>query len=244
MFGLLCLLKTYDLYVRLPRVLDSTDAAIIVVVWAVSALAVTIGGIITRPALMSLIASGAATFLYTGLRIYNHHMSLLLLVAAIFLLFRRDEQRLLLKVQLSIVYAFAALTKMNASWISGASLELNMLRRPLARSLGLNSIDPDVLLLTLPAVAVAVVAIEAWLAVGLWWERTRGWTAAVGVLFHAAMVPLMAANAVQTVRLVVFSGATMMLYLSFFGDRGARVKRRKARGRSVPRGTPRPTRGA
>lgn len=89
----------------------------------------------------------------------------------------------LLQTQLTAVYAFAALTKINPDFLSGAVLAAHLRAAgPLA--------PPDALLTAGPlaALALATVAIEAFLAVALWLPGLRRIAFLLGTGFHLAIV--------------------------------------------------------
>jgi len=114
----------------------------------------------------------------------------------------------LLKAQLSIVYGFAALAKLNPVYLSGAVLAVNLRHGgPLAL--------PEALLAAplLAALAAGSVALEAFLALALWSPRWRRAALLLGPAFHAAMV--LAIDPALALQIGVFAIEALSLYLLF-----------------------------
>jgi hypothetical protein len=116
-------------------------------------------------------------------------------------------QPLLLRAQLTIVYGFAAVAKLNSVYLSSEVL------RVYVRHLGPYGFpeawrEPTVLV----PLAVLSIAAEGFLAAGLWWRRTRLAAVAIGVLFHAAIVATMTAR----VPLLIFGLTMFALYAAFY----------------------------
>jgi hypothetical protein len=113
---------------------------------------------------------------------------------------------LLLMVQLSVVYGFSGITKINPGFLSGSVL---------AGSLqgGLIPV-PDSLITPrfLSALAVVVIAVECALALLIWHSRLRPAVMALGVGLHASITLFMS----PTAELVVFSLQMLALYPLFF----------------------------
>lgn len=109
---------------------------------------------------------------------------------------------LLMLTQLSVVYLFAGLSKVNAAFLSGAPLG-GWMRFDL----------PGVLLMS---VAFGTVFGEVFLAFGLWFRRTRALAALIGVLLHASIVVFLEEG---TLPLIAFACACVPLYLLHFVPR-------------------------
>ena len=210
-FGGLCLLKAVDLAVRLPAHLPAAQARAFIALWIVAALGVGVG-VWRRAGLCALVALAVAICVLTSWRMYNHHLVLIVMIALILALFPRDEQVTLLKAQLSIVYAFAAAAKVNAAYLSGAVLDDTLASGDMGRIVRFDGLEPALL----QALAIASVAVEAGLAVALWFETTRRPAAVAGIVFHVVMVVFVSYGGLSVVRLVVFSGLMLALYLPFF----------------------------
>lgn len=115
----------------------------------------------------------------------------------------------LLKIQLSIVYIFAAITKLTPTFLSGAVLYLNLRRE------GSFALPPS--LRTLPILAVfSVVAVltEIFLAFALWSRKYRRVGVMVGLMFHLTLTLMIVP--VVAVQLAVFSLAVLALYPLYF----------------------------
>lgn len=171
--------------------------------WVVGALLLVID---RRPALGAgaVAASGTAIiFITPGL--YYSHLYLLIVVAAVLALFAQEHQRTLLRAQLSIVYGFGALTKVNGTYLSGEVLEVWLARSPLFGGLAL----PTWTLVTAAALSILC---EGFLALGLWSSRTRVVATVVGVAFHAGI--LLAVPDGPT--LAIYAGTMFALYWLFF----------------------------
>jgi hypothetical protein len=142
------------------------------------------------------VAIGGLLALSADARLYSNHLWLLALLAALAALTapraRVQAEALpfghLVLLQVSVVYGFAALSKLNAGFISGGVLwsELSgegaLLPMP----------DPVLTQQPMMALALATVSIELALAVGLWTRRARSGAAVLGIAFHfglIAMVP-------------------------------------------------------
>jgi hypothetical protein len=107
---------------------------------------------------------------------------------------------LLLKIQLSIVYAFSAMSKVNASFLRGDILQ-SALR-----------VD-DVPLKLAIALSLIAIATELFLAVALWFSVTRRPAMLVGFLLHTSFVVMLVSGPV----LVAFELEMLALYMLFPG---------------------------
>lgn len=106
---------------------------------------------------------------------------------------------LLMKVQLSVCYAFAGLSKLNPAFLSGVPLA-GWMRWELPAWLTVGA-------------AAGTVAAELFLALGLWFSRTRRLAVLLGVGLHLSIVVLLAS---QTVALTAFALMCGCLYPLFF----------------------------
>lgn len=118
----------------------------------------------------------------------------------------------LLKIQLSLLYFFGSLSKINAVYLSGVVLESNL------KDSSLISLPPELRTLEVCAIlsVISVVADMA-LAFGLWLRRFRMATAVAGIVFHFMMVALLTSNLAG--QLSMFAVACIALYLLFFPTR-------------------------
>lgn len=157
-----------------------------------------------------------ATVLVWDQQTYSSHQVVVVLLIAIlafaqsdkaFSIVRRPGHRsdvpwwpqLLMMTQLTALYLFAGLSKINPEFLSGDSLALWM-RWPLPGWL----FEP---------MAVATILTEVLvLAIGLWVPRCRVISAAVGICLHVSIVTLLADNLLQ---LIAFALACIPLYPLF-----------------------------
>lgn len=168
------------------------------VVWVAAGIAVWMGYRWALPVVTVLTAVAFAAGMH------NQHMWLLMWIPLTFLV--EKEREWLWRWQLTILYAFAALAKLNPDYLSG---------QVMGRRFDL----PTVALIGL---AVAGLATEAFLAFGLWRWR---WTLAVGVVFHLTVVATMATDPIHGVRLAVFAGLVLMMYPAFYHQDPTRTGR-------------------
>ena len=130
--------------------------------------------------------------------LYRNHIAFLAWIAVLTALSRDEqEQRLLLTVHLSVVYAFATLVKLTPLWLSGDALAA----RP-------------VLTFGIPVVVLAwaTVIVEAALAVAVW-RPSRGWFG-VAIVTHVSFVVGMGASWLDALRLSVFNVAILTVWLA------------------------------
>ncbi|WP_440220478.1 HTTM domain-containing protein [Dietzia sp. MNB45] len=216
-FGVLAAVKTLQLTARGSISTDGgiglADHAAVALplgaVMVVAAVFFILGRGVRRAAMAMLI--GFLVFI-TALDFYNHHTYLMIVVCAIFVLGVTVPE--LLKLQLTIVYAFAALTKINETYLSGSELYASMVQHGVWRTF--IGVDPAPAFLM--AVSIASIVIEAFLAVGLWCARTR-WIALVsGLCFHLGLVVFVTDGFSLFVELSIYGGVMLCLYLPFFQD--------------------------
>lgn len=202
---------------------DPPVLLVLLVAWAASAVAFTLG-LATRASGAVLIAAMAATMTLDA-QFYSNHLYLLVLLVGLLsaanagayrsLDARRQQGAgtspgwaiLLTRAQVSIVYLFAGLSKLNLVYVSGAILALTMRSHgPLAFPEGWRT--PAVL----APLAVASILAEFILAAGLWVPELRRQVAWFGIAFHAAMILLVA----DTLLLAIFAVAMVSAYWAFF----------------------------
>jgi len=204
-------------------------------------------GLFTRPAIGSLLLLQGYVFFADQLNFRNHPYFFLLLL--LLLLFSPCDEALslervwrracgrailddgylgssrpltaqrLIQMQVSIVYFYAALHKLNPWFLGGGGLVESVAQDLLASSSGdvLRALLPDRPLESLMGVlsapslmrwpACAAVAAEFFLAFGLWFRRTRPWAIAVGLGLHGGIAFFM--------QIRTFSLATVATYLLF-----------------------------
>ncbi|HEU4715132.1 MAG TPA: HTTM domain-containing protein [Pyrinomonadaceae bacterium] len=230
--GAICFLRAIEEYRVMSRVLrpgtmrfpvlewlpelTRPRATIVLVLWFLSSVAFMLGWQ-TRIAGLVLAASMGYS-LTLDQQLYSSHLYLLTLI--VFLLTLSEIGRpfgsqsvwrwpiLLLQIQLSIVYFFAAVTKMNSLYLSGYMLGEN-----LRRGLPAVFFNPRVL----SAMAIASIVTELALAVGFWIKDLRKGAVVVGTLLHFTMVLTLAPNVAG--QLAIFATACIAIYPLFFVER-------------------------
>jgi predicted DCC family thiol-disulfide oxidoreductase YuxK len=115
----------------------------------------------------------------------------------------------LLKLQVSIVYVFAALSKINVLYLSGVIIYLN-LQPSLKALVGGYAGTPTVMMI----LAVLSVLVELWLAIALWSPNWRSLAVSVAIAFHIGLVLSLTWD--LSVQLTVFTIGMMSLYVLFF----------------------------
>lgn len=141
-------------------------------------------------------------------QIYSNHVYLMAILVALIAIASPAHGRapawpvLVLKLQITVVYVFAALTKVNNDWLSGDILR---------RVIGTGLVEVPEALLRGPWLAILVVVSELAIAVGLWFVATRPFALAMGVGMHIA-IPL---TMLGTVQLMVFSSLMLASYFLF-----------------------------
>jgi predicted DCC family thiol-disulfide oxidoreductase YuxK len=169
-----------------------------------------------------VLAGVMAYQLLLDLNLYSNHVYLLLLCTTLLTLARSGSalsvDRLLkggvegyatvpyapvflLRFQLTIVYSFTAIQKINLTFLSGRVLQW-------ALFFGSGAGDPTMY----RVLAVIVIATELFLPIALWVPRLRPWAFVVGAGLHASL-PLLIIS--EWMDLAVFSVVTLGLYFTF-----------------------------
>jgi len=125
---------------------------------------------------------------------------------------RPEERALLVRFCATIVYTFAAVTKLNPSWLAGEGITGLIRRQPQLAPLGFIA---DNLVLAL-VIAVGVIALEAGLAIGLWVPRLRRTATVIGAVMHVTFVFAAASDVWGGIHLALFNGALLATYLAFW----------------------------
>ncbi|WP_413769023.1 hypothetical protein [Rhodococcus pyridinivorans] len=144
---------------------------------------------------------------------YNHHLYLISVIAAILAI--NVQVVLLLKLQLSIVYLFGTITKLNDGFLSGTELYLSMVDRFLWQTL-FGGAAPTMLLVSL---SFGAVLIEGFLTVGFWLQRARWVALFLGVGLHVSMLVFLSDRLPQAINLIVYGSLMCTLYLPYFQDK-------------------------
>jgi hypothetical protein len=196
-------------------------AIAIVAVWVVAAVLFILGW---RVALTGPMLLGTVVFtLALDQQTYSNHLYLLAWLVLLLTvadagaglnLSRRDRPVvrwpvLLIMMQLSIVYGFSAITKINSDFVSG---------RVLAGSLRGGIVEFPEALRTpevLSVLALVVIALELFVAVFIWRARFRPAVFILGLGLHASIILLMP----DTIQLLVFALEMLALYPLFLEGR-------------------------
>lgn len=207
--------------------LHAAGVPIILGVWIIAALALILGWR-TRVAGATL-AAAMGYILLLDEQTYSNHLYLLTILALLLawadagaaysLDARRTGRRLvpagpvfLLQAQLSIVYGFSALAKVNLNYISGAVISLNLDRESwFAVPASLHT--PDFL----AWVALVTICCEAFIALALWIERWRPAAFLAGLALHVGIVIWMVSGI--RFQLVIFALEMWALYVLFIDPR-------------------------
>jgi len=201
----------FPMFEFLP-VIGLREAMVLLAVWLLSALAFTVGVQVRLSGLVLAATMGATLFI--DQQLYFSHLYLLTLIVLLVAMADPENRSetvlywpvLLLKLQLSIVYLFAALSKLNSQYLSGFMLGANF-RKSLTFS-------PAVL----SAFAATSVFVEVFLAFALWSTRLRKPAVIIGIAMHAAMVCLLAPPVIA--QLALFAVECLALYPLFFIAKG------------------------
>lgn len=202
-----------------------TMVSAILILWFVSAVLFTLGW---RTAIAGPVLSASiAAVLLLDLQTYSNHLYLMLVLTLLLTLAQAgsglnlgNERKqvvrwpvMLIMMQLSIVYGFSGLSKINDGFLSG---------RVLAGDLRNGIVSFPESLLTpriLSALAVLVIAVEIAIALLIWLGRYRPLIFALGLALHTSIPLLMSA----TGELTVFSIQMLGLYPLFLRNDRLRV---------------------
>lgn len=227
--GAVCLLRVIEEYRVMSRVLNPQSirfpiieglpvltqgqAAIVLSLWLGAALAFTIGW---KTRISGLVLAAVMGYtLVIDQQLYASNLYLLCLIVLLLTLAevgRPAESNfvwrwpiLLLQIQLSIVYFFAAVTKVNSVYLKGYMLESN-LRKGFPAAVFMPRM--------LTTIAVVSIVIELFLAGAFWVRRLKKSAVLVGVLFHITMV--LTLTPLVATQLIVFGVACLSIYPLFF----------------------------
>lgn len=217
---------TSDTVVRIPYATwipepDRVTIIVILVVWLVGGACFTVG---YRTQISGTALAAAMTVgLLVDQQTYSNHLYLLAILVALLTMSRPGAQWsmdarsgsasgdsvlwpiVLMKLQVSIVYLFAAITKLNAEYLSGSvvagQLGQGLIPFPADWKVGR----------VMMVVALASVTVELLIAGYLWHPRRRFVAVGAGVLLHGA-IPLLMQPFVQ---LAVFSAIMLASYVLF-----------------------------
>ena len=215
--------------IKLPMVawlpsLTPAAATVLLALWALAGCGLLLGWR-TRVA-GTLLTLVLVVQLVQDQQTYSNHLYLLALVVGLLTVadsgatFSLDARRrhrqavpawpvFLLQAQLSIVYAFAALSKLTPDYLSGVALAPFVPLQSWVALMGLQAAAALVLLLSWAAIPLELV-----LAIFLWSPRHRRATALLGVVLHLGMVALIYRMRLD---LTVFAVIMWGMYLLFIG---------------------------
>lgn len=199
---------------------DPGTGLAVLALWVLGAIGLVLGWRTTLSG--SALAAALGAYLAIDHQTYGNHLYLMLLLVILLVVadsgaaLGSEEERqvatwpmTLIKIQASIVYGFAGLTKLNSEFLDGTVL---------AGSLGKGLIPvPEALVAssTMGILAIGAIVTELFLATALWRDRLRPTAIALGFSFHAAITLFMA----PTVELFVFSLLMLSMYPLFLDRR-------------------------
>ncbi len=215
-------------YVAWYPILPTAILPLFIGLWLCAALAFALGlGTRVCGAILTLLM---AYTLFMDQQLYSNHLYLVTLVVLLLTIadsgarFSFDARRsggrdqilewpiLLLKIQISIVYFYAALVKINPQYLSGVMLAGFWPFNQLAAQPGVWSSLP-----LLPILAVVSILVELFLAVALWVPRLRWFALAVGIGFHMLIIWTGGAQpGVPDIPFAIFAVVTVAPYTLFF----------------------------
>jgi uncharacterized membrane protein YphA (DoxX/SURF4 family) len=222
-------------YVAWYPILPAAVLPLFIAVWLCAALAFALG-LRTRLCGATLVVLMAYT-LFFDQQLYSNHLYLATLVVLLLTLadsgarFSLDARWaggrdlilewpiLLLKIQISIVYFYAALLKINSQYLSGVMLATFWPLNQLAALPGGWSSLP-----ILPFMAVVSILTEFFLAAALWVPRLRWLALLVGIGFHMLIVWTGGAQpGIPDIPFAIFALVTVSPYALFFDFPARRV---------------------
>lgn len=188
-------------------------------VWAIFTLAWLAAStfmVIGRSTSKAALALAALSLLFVASIGSNHHSPSTLIFWLCLTIGLTEGQpinrALLIRVTVTTAYIFAALAKINPSFLSGEHLAGLAASRPQLRSL-----EPLFRSAWRVPVSLAVIAAEAFLAIGLWFRRTRLVAVAIGIVAHLGFI-VVANNGTRwdIAYVTVLNGGLVISYLMFF----------------------------
>lgn len=208
LLGGLVALKAVDVIARGPLALPAALWLAVLAAWLLGAGALVSGRLLPARAAWALVGlSGIGFAVDLPLELVREHLVLLVAVALVAVVARTTGERLLLvRVQVSTLYGYAALAKVNASFLGG-----DVLTRAVIEAPAWSTILPPPPTVLLLAAGGAVIATEAALAVSPWVPRLRGPALGVGLVLHTSALVLVGDTPRVALRLVVFGGTAVVL---------------------------------
>jgi len=212
LLGAVAVLKAVDVVLRAPVSAPAVLSAVALVAGG-AGLVAGLDARRSRFAWAAVLLGAALSAVDLPLDLRRQHVVLLGLVALAALVARDDGERLLLwRVQVSALYAVAALAKLNEPYLAGTVLGAAVADAPFG--LGLVGVLP---LPVLVLASLGLVAAEVLLALTPWVRRLHAVGLLTAVGFHAAAVPLAGFEPLVALRLVVFGGTAVALVAAVTG---------------------------
>jgi predicted DCC family thiol-disulfide oxidoreductase YuxK len=209
---------------------NDTMAWVLIGLWGVTAVAVLVGWRTPRAAVALSVT--LATVLLLDQQLFSNHLYLMVLLSALLAIansgaalsvdaWRAGEEAevsrwpvWLLQFQVSAVYLFAALAKVNPDFLSGSAVATSLRRvGPVAVPDAWRSMEPMLIL------AVMAVCAEAFIALAIWSSRWRPTALAVALGLHLSLCLWFA----PTYPLIIFAVAMMPLLVLFLDAAPGRV---------------------
>jgi uncharacterized membrane protein YphA (DoxX/SURF4 family)/predicted DCC family thiol-disulfide oxidoreductase YuxK len=192
--------------------------------WLVAGLALLVG-YVSRVAAMTIAGLTAVLILFG--HVYSNHVYLLGTLALLLSLsdcgayasmgsmtgIRDRVPRLpvtLIQIQISLVYLFSGLSKINEDFVPGNTLFYHAREAFVAPD-----VDPVAYVPLFMGMAIGTIVLELFIAVGLWFDRTRPAVFGTGLALHAGMVLILSQGARGFFRLTLFAGLALSCYLLF-----------------------------
>lgn len=220
--GALVLVKAVDVVARGPQELPAPVWVVVLALWSAAGLALLVGAARGRLWWGLVVLAGAAFAVDYPLDLRRQHLVLLMGMALAATVARTDAERLLLwRAQLSALYGFAAVAKLNESYLGGNVLAGAVFEAPLWSSV-LAVPTTSVLVLS----GVALIAAEGVLAVTPWVPRWRVAGTALAAAVHVGALLFVSDDPLVALRLVVFGGTAVLLHATSAGLVGVSGPRR------------------
>ena len=200
--GALVLVKSVDVALRGPGELGAATWAPVLALWVAGGVALATGRSSRAPWAVVLVG-GAALAVDAPLELRRQHLVLLLGVAVAGAVTSDAAERLLLwRTQLSALYAFAAVAKLNETFLSGTVLAGALSGGPVPL--------PRLPLLVLVLAGLLLIAVEVLLAATPWVLQRGGLVVAAAL--HGTALLVIGGGPLVTLRLLVFGGTAVALH--------------------------------
>ena len=200
--GALVLLKAVDVVLRGPAELPPAAWGAALALWAGGGAALAAGRT-SRASWAAVLVAGLALSADLPLELRRQHLVLLMGVALVgAVTFDAEERLLLWRTQLSVLYAFAAVAKLNETFLSGSVLAGALTGGPVPL--------PRLPLLALVLAGLLLIAVEVLLAASPWVLQRVGLVVAAAL--HGTALLVIGGGPLVTLRLLVFGGTAVALH--------------------------------